>query len=199
MEKQFKDSSIPQSYSTGLYSEKAYDLAAEHAIKVLDVMFTGVSLALNDLKSKEHPVVFKFSEANGEFLAAGIIVHIPGEDGKPGAWNYSWTLNEEDIPEKARICTAYDAELASYFRTCGCNKYGMIFDKIEYMGEMFNYMFNVIRRWLNDNATDTEVVELVAPGLVTFRVGVEDGEKVMSAEIDGEIKQIIKSDVSNEA
>ena len=42
MNKQLKDTSIPQSYSTGLYAEKGYDLAAEHTDKVLDVLVTGV-------------------------------------------------------------------------------------------------------------------------------------------------------------
>lgn len=193
------DTKIPNIYSTGLYSEKGYDISWEHTNKVLDVIINGVTECLADIKSKDYPVVFMFKEGEKNFIAAAIVEYYKNEDEtKPGNWNYSWTFNEEDIPENAQIKDPYDIKLASYFRAVGLNKYSMEFDKVEYQGDCFVYLLKVIKKYLDDNATEGEENGAKIDGLVQFRVAVEDGEKVMSIEVDGEIKQLIKDDAAIE-
>lgn len=68
--KDFKETTIPQTYSTGLYSQKQYNLAKDHVYKVLDIMVSGVAEVLRDLKSKEHPVAFVFKNHDDFLLAA---------------------------------------------------------------------------------------------------------------------------------
>ena len=199
---QLKDTPIPKNYSTGLYHEKGYDLAADHANKVLEVMVLGVTECLASTKSKQYPVVYSFIESNGEFIAAAIVQYFANEDdpSKPGNWNYSWTFDQEDLPEgEYRNISSYDIDQLSYFRAVGMTKYGMVFEQPDYAGDLFRYLLTVIKNYLNDNASETEEKAVKYDGLIQFRVAVEDGEKVMSIEVDGEVKQIIKDDAAIEA
>lgn len=199
---QFKDTPIPKNYSTGLYHEKGYDVAESHTAKVLEVMVLGVTECLASVKSKDYPVVYSFAEKNGEFIAAAIVQYFANEDdpSKPGNWNYSWTFDKEDIPEEgARVIDSFDLDFVSYFRAVGMTKYGMVFDQPDYAGDLFRYLLTLIKNYLNDNASETDEKAVKYDGLIQFRVAVEDGEKVMSIEVDGEVKQLIKDDASIEA
>lgn len=196
----FKDTKIPHIYSTGLYNELGFDVSWEHANKILDTLFTGVTECLADIKSKEFPNVFKFTEPNGEFIAAAVVEYVPNEDtSKPGNWSYSWTFYEEDLPgEGSREINAYDPQFLSYFSVYGHTKWKMIFEQSSYAGDMFRYMLSVIKKWLNDNASEAEENGVKLEGVVQFRVAVEDGKKVLAIEPEGEIKQLIKDDAAIE-
>lgn len=194
------ETKIPQIYSTGLYSENGYDLAQEHTHKILDVLVCGTTACLAEVKSKDFPVAFVYEEANKEFIAAAIVEYFPNEDDatKPGNWNYSWTFDKTDIPENARILTAYDNDMATFFRSVAHSKHSMGFDSVESMGDLFRYLLKTIVKWLDDNAAENEENGVSLDGVIQFRVAVENGEKVMSAEPDGEIKQLIKDDAAIE-
>ena len=200
MMKDIKETKIPQVYSTGLYSEKGYDVAAEHAYKVLDIMVMGVTEFLSEVKNKDFPTVFLFKQNNGEFIAAAIVQYFPNEDDptQPGNWNYSWTFDESDLPETSRNITPNDTETVSYFRSIGHVKYGMILEKAEYASDIFRFLLSTIKKWLDDNASETEEAGVYLDGVIQFRVAVENGEKVYSAEVDGEVKQLIKNDAAIE-
>ena len=132
MIKNFNDTKIPSMVTTGLYAEKAFDVSADIAEKLLDVMVYAVTDALNEIKSLDTPVAFKFAKQNGDFIAAAIIQFFPNEDKtKPGNWNYSWTFYEEDVPANAQIKTLYDSTLISYFRGASITKYGFDVHKSE--------------------------------------------------------------------
>ena len=143
-------------------------------------------------------LAFVFREQNEEFIAAAIIEFFEGNKDEIGNWSYTWTFNEEDIPENARKITPYDQEFLSFFRTSAYNKYGMIFDAPDYAGVMFGYLLSVIKKYLLDNASEAEEWGVKLDGVIQFRVVVEDGEKLLSAEADGEIKQIVKDDAAIE-
>ena len=194
-----KDTKIPQICSTGFYNELSFDIAWDAIPKLLDVLVTGVTEALADIKSKEFPVAFSFRESNDTFIAAAIVQYIPNEDkNNPGSWNYTWTFYEDDIPGNCRIVSAYDAEFVSYFRAYGHTKWRMIFEESTFAGDIFRYILSVIKKWLDDHASDVEETGVKLEGVVQFRVVVEDGEKVFAIEPEGEIKQLIKDDSSIE-
>lgn len=197
---QFKDTPIPKNYSTGLYHEKGYDLAADHTTKILEVMVLGVTECLASIKSKDYPVVYSFVEKNDEFIAAAIVQYFPNEDdaSKPGNWNYSWTFEKEDIPEGARVISSMDLEFLSYFRAVGMTKYGMVFEQPDFAGDLFRYLLALVKNYLSENASESDEKAVKYDGLIQFRVAVEDGEKVMSIEVDGEVKQLIKDDAAIE-
>lgn len=199
MMKDFNDTNIPQAYSTGLYGDMNYNIAKEHAWKIVDIMINGVTEVLKDVKSTNEPVAFVFRK--GELFEAGAVVeYFPNNDNPdtPGNWDYTWTWNEEDIPEGARLIKPYDAQYCSYFRTYGMTKHNMGFKTSEFQGDCMGYMLHTIKKWLDENASETEEVGVKIDGVVEFKVSVENGEKVFSIEVDGEIKQLIKDDAAIE-
>ena len=192
------DTKIPKIYQTGLYSEKSMDLSWEHTDKILTIMVNGVTDILARVKSKEIPVAFIFNDSNEEFIAAAIVEYFAGNKGEAGSWSYSWTFNAEDIPDKARKISPYDQEFIQFFRSAAFNKYAMIFDQPDYHAILFCYLLTVIKKYLLDNASETEEWGVKLDGVIQFRVAVENGEKILSAEVDGEIKQLIKDDAAIE-
>lgn len=197
---QLKDTKIPTIYQTGLYNEKSMDLSWEHTDKMLSVMVLGVTEYLSSIKSKDYPVVFEFREANNEFVAAAVIEYHKGNKGEVGNWSYSWTFYEEDLPEGSRPpVNAYTPEVLNFFRNPAINKYSMVFESSDYPAIMFTYLLSVIKKYLNDNANEAEEWGVKLDGIIQFRVAVENGEKVLSAEVDGEVKQLIKDDAALEA
>lgn len=199
--KDFNDTSIPQNFSTGLYSEKSYNLAQQYACKVLDSIVGGVTEVLKSIKSQQHPVAFVFKNLN-DFILGAYVEFIPNEDDptKPGNWTYTWTFYEDDIPADSRIVTAYDSDLCNIFWAYTSNKHNFGFKGAEFQGDCFIYMLSLIHKWLDENAVegDGEVVGVEIKGLVQFTVQVENGEKVFACVVDGEVKQQIKDDAAIE-
>ena len=202
MIRDLKETKIPQMISTGLYMEKLFDVPAALVDKLLDVAVTSTTEALNALKKKEHPIAFKYSKSNGDFICAAFVQFFPNEDKtKPGNWNYSWTFNEDDIKDidPANIKSPYDSSLITYFRGTAMSKHSMIADQAEYYGDTFSYLFQSIKKWLDDNASEEEVNGAKLDGIIQFRVAIENGEKCFSIEPDSEIKLMIKDDAAIEA
>ena len=67
--KKFMETSIPEIYSRGLDDEKCLTVGSNHVDKVATVLFTAVSNCLKDLKSKEKPAVFKFTDLKDDIIA----------------------------------------------------------------------------------------------------------------------------------
>lgn len=193
------DSSLPAMWSKIIYDQDSFVISANHCDKIANVLFTGVSQALANMKSKEHPVAYVFETATGEFLAAGIVEWIPEEadEGQPGHWNYSWSTDKADIPDNARVSSISNPMSWSYFRGVGGQKYGMAFEPNS-EGALMTRLISCILQWLDDNASETEENGLIMDGVFQARVAVEDGEKVKSIEMIGETKAIIKYDAGNE-
>ena len=197
--------SIPQVVSNGLYKEIGYEFAAEHIDKLLTTIVFGVTECISDIKNKETPVAFVINEPNDEFIIAAICQYFPNEDdaSAPGNWSYTWTFDKDDIPENAKICSLYDNEYSIYFRNIAASKFSMGFHKAEYCGDMGRYLMKMIKRWLTDNAgkadDNGELIDgTELAGVIQFRTAVENDEVVISAEPDGEVKQMIKDDAAIE-
>lgn len=195
-----KDTKIGSMVSTGLYTEIGFDVPVDFVDKLVNVLVTATTEALNDLKNMTTPVAMRYQKPNKDFICAAIVQYFPNKDDetKPGNWNYSWTFNEEDVPENSRIVTPYDSELISYFRGTSISKYGFNAKESVYYGDISIYILQQVKKWLDDNALESEENGVSLDGVIQFRVAVENGEKVFSAEPDGEIKQIIKDDAKIE-
>ena len=199
MVRALKDTKIGSMVSTGLYTEVGFDVPVDFVDKLLNVFVTATTDALNKLKSTTTPVVMKYQKPNGDFICAAIVQYFPNEDEtKPGNWNYSWTFNEEDIPSNSNIRTPYDSELIAFFRGTSIAKYGFNAKESVYYGDISIYIFQQIKKWLDDNAIESEENGVSLDGVIQFRVVVENGEKLFSAEPDSEIKILIKDDAKIE-
>lgn len=190
------ESQIPQNYSTGLYSEKDYDLSADHTNIVADILFTGVAQCLGDVKDRKFPSAFVFEANNKDFIAAAIVEYYENEDdpSKPGNWSYTWTWYKDDVPQNSKIYRTTQPELSSYFRGVSQGKYGMAFKDVAGITEVNRYLLVQIKKWLDENAKEGEEVGVEEPGIFQASVVVENGEKVFSLVPEGEIKKLIKDD-----
>ena len=193
------DSTLPHIYSKGLFDEFAFDLAEAHADKICDILFTGTSDALNELKKKDQPVTFEFYKVDGSFVAGAICQYFENEDPeKPGNWSLVWTFDESDIPENAVRYSLNNDQTHSYFRGTAGNKWGIRFKHPEAIKTTLTYMLQQIYNWLDQNAKENEEVTLEQDGVFQARVAVENGEKVFALEPAGEIKMLIKDDAAIE-
>lgn len=193
------ETGIPQNYSSGLYNTYSYDLIPEMCPKVGDVIFEAVSACLGDMKNKNNAVAFIFNDFNKDFLVGAVIEYEPNEDPKqPGSWNYFWTWNEDDIPEGATKTDLNQALNASYFKGVSQSKYAFGFNNLEALTTLTVYFFKTIYNWLNDNASDKAEEGIELDGVFHARVVVENDEKIMSIEPDGEMKKLIKDDLALE-
>jgi len=195
----FESTSIAQNFSHYMYNNKNYDIAKEAVPKVVTVLFYGVSEALADLKSKDRPTAFVFKENNGEFIAGAVVEFIPNEDpSNPGNWNYYWTWDQSDIDQDMRVYTMNDAVVVRYFKSVAQSRYSMGFTDFDAINEITKGILKIISKWLDDNASEEEEKGVNFEGVFQARVAVENGEKVKSLEVDGEIKKIIKDDAAIE-
>ena len=190
------ESQIPQNYSTGLYSEKDYDVSPDFTNTLADILFTGVAMCLGDVKDRKFPSVFVFEENNSDFIAAAIVEYFENEDdpSKPGNWNYTWTWYKEDVPTNSKIYRTTQPELSSYFRGVSQGKYGMAFKDTAAVTEVTRYLLVQIKKWLDENAKEGEEVGVEEEGVFQASVVIENGEKVFSLVPEGEIKKLIKDD-----
>jgi hypothetical protein len=190
------ETNIPQNFSTGMYNDKGYDISRDHASLVADILFTGVSECLGDIKTKEQPTAFVFKRNNDEFIAAAVVQFIENEDDKSkvGAWSYVWTWNQDDVPKNAKLVGPENADLGVYFRGVSKNKYGAAFRDQAAIIEVTRYFLETLSKWLEENASESEEIAVEEPGIFQAAIAIEDGQRVKSLVPEGEIKKLIKDD-----
>lgn len=193
------ETQLPALFSQHLYDKIQWDFGPSHMGKVFDVMFTGTANMLSEVKTKEKPVAFILKGINGVMVAAGIVQYFENEDeSNPGNWSLRWTFDEADVPADALKIYASDSQIQSYYVGYALNKYGMEFASPSALETLFTEAIAYLKKWLDENASETEELTIEEDGIFVARVGVEDGEKVFSIEMDGLIKQLIKDDASIE-
>ena len=193
------DTKLPDAFSKALFEEVNLDLAPSHLDKIYDVIFTGTANLLAHSKSMTTPTAFVYETYNGTFIAACVVQFFENEDkDNPGNWNMIWTFNEADIPESATRISINNSQTHTYFRGVGGQKYGIRFEDDSSLVTTLIYCLKELKKWLDENASETEDVSVECEGIFLARVGVEGGEKVFSLEADGEIKNIIKDDAAIE-
>lgn len=193
------DTSFPNIFSKYMYEEKNADIGAEYTDKVVDVCFSASATYLNAVKNKEKPAVLRFDSVNGQMAGAAIIQYIPNsDDKKPGNWSLTFTLDQKDVPADAMVRTINDPQVHPYFRSISGEKYHFGYKFPDTLTNLNIGVFEVLRKWLDENAKEKEEVTIELDNIFTARVAVEGGEKVMAIEPAGEIKMLIKDDAAIE-
>jgi hypothetical protein len=192
------ESGLPAMYSKGLFEVKNYDLAPEHTDKIFTILFEGTSEALKSIKSKDHPVAFKFNRLNGDMVAAAIVQYFKNDDSsKPDNLSLVWTFYPEDIPANAYVIDLNNVQTHPFFKSIGFNKYHLKFDHNS-MENMFVFLLETLYDFLDQNAKEGEEFELTLDSVFTARSTINNGKKEFSIEPAGEVKVLIKDDASNE-
>lgn len=193
------DSTLPQMYSKALFEEKCFDLAPEHTDKMFDTLFTGAANLLKSVKSLEKPVAFVINELNGNMVAAAICQYFKNDDAnQPGNFSLVWTFDPADIPEGALVISLDDTKTHSFFIAAAGSKYGIKFKDASCIVNTLGYTMGQLKKWLDENAKEGQIVSVELDGIFQGRVEVQNGVKVFAVEPDGEIKNLIKDDAAIE-
>lgn len=190
------DTNLPDNFSKGLFEEKSYDLAAEHTTKIFYTLFAGAGELLNGAKSKTRPTALVFEDMQKNLIAAAIVQFIGNEQDEtdPGKWSYVWTFDEENIPQDALKISIQDPQTHPYFRAIAGDKWGIKFKDSSALVILLTYALEQLRKWLDENCTESGETKIEMDDVFQARVGLENGAKVFALEPMGEIKALIKSD-----
>lgn len=189
------DTNLPAMISNGLFNEKALSLAPEHIQKVFDIAVSAVAYILKNSKSKQNPVAMIVRRHDNQFIIACVVQYFAADDANdPGNWNMSWTWSEDDIPEDANKIELSNPQTHSYYRSLAAERFGMLYDDENSLLVLNSYVFEMLKKWLDENANESAETVIESPGLFIARVAVENGKKVFAFEADGEIKNMIKDD-----
>ena len=194
------ETQLPALYSQSLHDKYRWDFGPAHLEKIYDILFTASANLLSNIKSKEKPAALVLRAVNGVFIAAGFVQFFDNADdaNQPGSWSLAWSFNEEDIPENALICTLGDGQVQPYFISYASDKFGLQFKDSAAFENLLVESVIYLKKWLDENANETEQVTVELDGVFTGRVAVENGEKVFAIDMDGLVKQLIKDDASIE-
>lgn len=194
------DTSLPKAWSErGMY-EFGWDIVPEFCPKLLEVVFVTTSEILASAKTKDHPVVVKYTKPNKEMAAAAIVQFFPNDEDptKPGNWNLSWTFDEADIPENAQIIDGSDSNVFVYFRAVAGSKFSMEYDAADVINALNVSVLTELKKWLDENSKENDVIGITIENVFQARVAVEGGIKVFAIEPAGEVKMLIKDDAAIE-
>ena len=193
------ETTLPQMYSKALFEEKCFDLAPEHSDKMFDILFTGAANLLRSIKSLEKPVACVIRDLKGNLVAGSVCQYFKNEDeSQPGNFSLVWTFDEADIPENALVVSIDDTKTHSYFIAVAGSKYGIKFKDASCIVNTLSYTVGQLKKWLDENAKEGEIISVELDGIFQGRVEVQNGVKVFAVEPDGEIKNLIKDDAAIE-
>ena len=193
------ETQLPALYSQNLHDKYRWDFGPSHLDKIYDILFCGSAELLSNIKSTDRPAALVITALNGTTVAAGIVQYFENEDeSNPGNWSLVWTFNESDIPENAFRVSLSDGQVQPYYIGIATSKYGIQFKDSSAFENLLTEAVIYLKKWLDDNASETEEVSIEQDGVFVARVAVENGEKVFSIEMDGLVKQLIKDDAAIE-
>ena len=200
MKKRIYDTSLPANWSKRLFEEFMFTVAEAHFDKLANVLFCGTAGVLNSVKAgSKNPAAMVFRKSNKDFIAAAIVEYFENEDPNlPGNYSMTWTFYEDDIPADATIVDFDNKVVFQFYIGVAGSKYGMSFDRESAIIILTTLVLEEAKKWLDENAKESDIVEVEIPSVCLFRAAVENGEKVFAIEPMGEVKALIKNDASIE-
>ena len=196
------ESSLAENISKGLIEDKKYDLPPEFIPRLFTVAFFGTSHLLAKRRKENNsgkPIAFVIDDMYGKTVACAVLQLIEGADASlPDSWNLVWSFDSADIPENADVAHLTKDNCHPIFEVVGHKMCNMEFKTGSHLVNLLTYIFEMLRKWLDENAKETEVVSIEQDGVFEARVAVENGEKVFAIEPAGEVKIIIKDDTAIE-
>lgn len=193
------DTSLPDHWSKSCFQEYQYDIAPEHFTKIMHIIFNATADMLNKSKVQKQPVVMSFNKLSGELIAAAICQYFENEDpNAPGNFTLVWTFDESDIPDNAAKIDFMNPDTYPFYRAWAGKKWNIEFNSVGDMVNLINLSLSETKKYLDENASETEEVGVEIEDIMTARVAVEDGVKVFAIEPAQLIKQLVKNDAAIE-
>ena len=142
------------------------------------------------------------SDVMGNFKYGGIVEYHENIENpeEPGNWSYVTTFNEQDIINLEKKKTVnkilYSGSLfTEIFNTVSYDIGSIEWEKESYMTDGCMLVIDSLLQILDSEAKPGEVVDIEMPGYFKASVAIEDDEKIFSITPDGNMKNIIKSDI----
>lgn len=197
MEKNFKETTIPEDYSKALENH-ALLCGPSNVARVTKVIFHGISSYLGSVKNMSVPKSVVIRSIDHSFLAGAKVEYIPNKDDKnnpaAGRWDYTWTTFEEDLKGTDSVDIAANSIVASFLQTSGAELFSMKFNDSATAIYMATLIVEMIIEWIKENTTEVESASLVLDGVFKATGAIEDGKVVVGIVPAGEMKVLIKDD-----
>lgn len=187
--------------SLGYKFGKEADPRPEGLVKSFFAM--SATMLSNAKKAKtDEATALILSDVMGNFKYAGIVEYHENTENpeEPGNWSYVTTFNEQDIINLEKKKTVnkilYSGSLfTEIFNTVSYDIGSIEWEKESYMVDGCMLVIDSLLQILDSEAKPGEVVDIEMPGYFKASVAIEDDEKIFSITPDGNMKNIIKSDV----
>ena len=194
----FNESAILANYCLSLseLTSGLMELATEHVPKVTEVVLMSMSDYARAVKDKSKPVAIVIDDFKGNMILALKVKFYEGSaEDEDGSWNPVWTFDPEDITD----CTVHkvsESQAFPFFKMRAITAYDMQYTDPSNAYHSALIFAEVLKRWLDLNANDGEVVSIHMDGMFTATVEVVDGEKVFTFVPEEELSNLIKDDAS---
>lgn len=194
----FNESAIPANYCLSLseLTSGLMELATEHVSKVVEVVLMSMSDYARAVKDKTKPVAIVIDDFKGNMILALKVKYYEGSaEDEDGSWNPVWTFDPEDIAD----CNVYkvsESQAFPFFKMRAITAYDMQYTDPSNAYHSALIFAEVLKRWLDLSASDSEAASIHMNGMFTATVEVVNGEKVMTFVPEEELSNLIKDDAS---
>lgn len=204
MSKHFEldQTSIPSQYGVSIDQIHNYNWISDMTPDLYRVIFYTMAervSALRDQTPKAKKVGFSYKTTAGDIVCGAILsFHDSETDENEGNWYLEFTFDAEDMNSGDFDAIADNHD--SIFFTIFCSVSKQIMNS-GYRDNMICYnvimnAFNVLKNFLDVNASELEDVTVELPGVFAATVEIENGEKIFSIVPGETTKQIVKSDAN---
>lgn len=189
-----KETNIPMLVST-MASQKGMRVEPTDVEDVAKILFDGLATFLSLKKDRKAKTCIRVQNTDEPLLFAGIVEYIPNDnEEQPGNWNFTITLDEADVDTCENNYDISDMVFAQSITQMALLQYHMQFSSYLDTHKLLIIMGKAILEFLDQNASETEAVELEVENFFTATVEVIDDEKVIGIVPGSEIKKRIKDD-----
>lgn len=199
MERKFNETNIPSDLSKSL-ARLSWIVPAEHAYKIVNSLFTGISNYLAGVKNTKVPKGVVMKSKSNEFMVGAKVEFFTNEEDSTnpsaGRWDYVWTTDEDDMKGVDVIDAFSNNPVIVYIKAAAHSLYNMKFAGTDSCVACMTTAIEMIMNWLRDNTTAAEEAVLVLDNCFKAVGQVEDGKLFISIIPDGSMKVLIKDDTN---
>lgn len=201
----FKESNLPNEISTKLINDYRMVLGPAYVSLVLQVIFYGISSALNERRSLQFPVGVVISDPTvHNFIAGAKLERVWNTDDptNPSAsqWSYTWTFYPSDMEHSQNI-DSNQPEIEAYIRS-GADRlvqggFAKNSDMPNAIGKIISTMIQCLKNWLINTAESNGSANLSLDGVFEATAKRNaNGEIELGLVPSGSMKKVAKDDLS---
>ncbi len=193
----FETSSICSQFVLEARDRYSYNIQDFHVPSVYKFLFEAIASDLKLNQDKDCPRIgFKFTDDKGQFKFGAVLNYNKPEENNEddgGSFYLEYTFYEEDMTDLDKEITNHSSDFKVCMVQCSLQN-GAKFRTSECIFNSSELAIDVLKKYLDINANETETVDLVLAGIFTASVAIEDGKKVYSIVPGETVKQIVKND-----